>query len=223
LEELCERVGCTVERELPVQLRDYEAIRDVSRRVVTTDGKCDLYITTHEDAYMLDVTVVHPLTDWAMRVCKDSGNSSKALAARERTKRRKYGVAAKEKSATMVPFVVDVYGRLGTSALDFLRQLGDYAESRDRYESRSDFLDMAYRLVSAAIQRGNDATISSALRSARNAAAHGGQTRSADADAVPAAVAATRRSDGLRRSLARWMRVGRERVAKRAATLARDR
>jgi hypothetical protein len=169
LVELCERVGCHVEREMPVLLRDYDAPRGVARRVVSVDGKCDLFVTTHEGAFMLDVSVVHPLAEWALRRGADS---SKAMAVRARIKRRKYGVAAKEKGATMVPFVVDVYGRLSAHAITFLRQLADYAESRERCESRSDFLDRAYRSVSAAIQRGNDATITSALRSARDAAAH---------------------------------------------------
>src|SRR5690349_17803876 len=83
---------------LAVLLRDYKAPRHAGK-VMTEDGKCDLYITTHEGAYMLDVSVVHPLAGWALRRGRDS---SKAMAVRARTKRRKYGVAAKERGATMV-------------------------------------------------------------------------------------------------------------------------
>jgi hypothetical protein len=170
LEKLCDDAGCLPTRELPVELYmdENRRMKDGGGRDVMENGRADLYVTTHDgDAFLIDVSIVHPIstTNFAL----DSSSSSKAIAARAREKRRKYAKAAKAVDAVMVPFVGDAYGKLGPDAERFLRLLARYAESHDRCESADDFLHKAYAAISAAIQRGNVRTIGRACMRARNA------------------------------------------------------
>src|SRR3954454_22519233 len=78
LHELCERVGCHVEREAPVEMRMDDDLKDIKGGDLLEGGRIYLWVTTHEASYYVDVSVVHPLADTHQQL--DSKNSSKARA-----------------------------------------------------------------------------------------------------------------------------------------------
>jgi len=167
VEQLCLRVGCSVERERVVLalVDETRVLKDIRGDDMTEESKIDLVVSP-STTFFVDISV-HPAAE--MHLKRDSSDSGKAIAERERQKRLAYGRVAKQQDAQLVPFVVDAYGRIGNSAQRFLRELAEFGAGRDACDSTSDFLDVAYSLVSVAIQRGNVRAVQRALTCVRQA------------------------------------------------------
>ena len=101
---------------------------------------------------LIDVTVVTPLTQEMLRHGTSARVAGAAASAAARYKRGKYPLVS------MIPFVIEHYGRWGADALALAKRL---APGPDR--GRSEALSTLYQDISCALQRANaDAIISAA-------------------------------------------------------------
>ena len=138
---------------------------DASGKKLPEDARIDLLVTSHTTTVMIDVSVIHPRAEMNRKLdAKDSGG---AIAERAKKKMEYYGRAASTMDAELIPFVVDAYGRLGNSAILWIKTLAEYAEAHGHYNSEEEFKDDAYSIISTAIQKGNAASIIRTLQSIR--------------------------------------------------------
>mgnify|MGYP001787467346 CR=1 FL=1 len=101
---------------------------------------------------ILDVVVTHPSQQAHVnQACTRAGHAAAQAERAKVSEFRRIGEDAGQYD--FVPFAVESYGRLGTSAQSFLKQLGDVAAARGSI-SRAAFVRSAYREVSCALQRG---------------------------------------------------------------------
>ena len=79
----------------------------------------------------MDVSITHPCCESVLSSASVPGGAARV---RETTKLRKPGYAeraAKEKNATLVPFVMESYGRFGNMASQLLQFVADRLHHRD--------------------------------------------------------------------------------------------
>jgi hypothetical protein len=100
---------------------------------------------------ILDIVVAHTARrDYLGQSCTRAGYAAQRAADDKVRDFKKFGDAGQYE---FVPFAVESYGRLGVSAQNFLKRMGDVAAGRGKI-SRSAFVKSAYREVSCALQRG---------------------------------------------------------------------
>jgi hypothetical protein len=100
---------------------------------------------------MVDVVVTHPARqDCLGQACVRNGIAAQRSEDRKVREFRQFGDAGQYE---FVPFALESYGRLGASAQNFLKRLGDIGAGRANI-SKSAFVKSAYREVSCALQRG---------------------------------------------------------------------
>ena len=100
---------------------------------------------------IVDVFVTHPAQQETLgQACKREGVAAQRAEAGKVSDFKKFGDAGHYK---FVPFGVESYGRLGSSAQSFLKRLGEIAAGRGNI-SKSAFVRSAYKEVSCALQRG---------------------------------------------------------------------
>lgn len=101
---------------------------------------------------IVDVVVVHPLQQ--RHVHGASRGAGVAAGRAENDKVREFRqMGADAGQYDFVPFGVESYGRLGASAQNFLKAMGDVAAKHGNI-SKAAFVRSAYREVSCALQRG---------------------------------------------------------------------
>ena len=94
-----------------------------------------------------------------------------AITARARAKHKLYNAHVTEARARLVPFVCDVYGRMGGEAMDFVRRvMAPRAAATDRQRSTTAYISYVLSRLSVAIQVGNARAANSALQKLRSAA-----------------------------------------------------
>ena len=100
---------------------------------------------------ILDIVVTHPVRrDLLGQACSRAGFAAKRAEDGKVRNFRRFGDAGQYE---FVPFAVESYGRLGASAQNFLKRMGDVAAGRGKI-SKAAFVKSAYREVSCALQRG---------------------------------------------------------------------
>jgi hypothetical protein len=100
---------------------------------------------------ILDIVVTHPARrDLLGQSCARAGFAAQRAEDGKVRNFRRFGDAGQYE---FVPFAVESYGRLGVSAQNFLKRMGDVAAGRGKI-SKSAFVKSAYREVSCALQRG---------------------------------------------------------------------
>ena len=121
------------------------------RKGRTTIGQSirpDAIISTHDERFMIDVSVINPTSE-----SYSIGKPGAAARSREQQKTRKYKQLAELEQCKFVPFVLESYGTWGRSATKLLRVLSE------QYSQDENLARVWYRraivAVTFALQAGN--------------------------------------------------------------------
>jgi hypothetical protein len=129
--------------------------------------RMDLVVQVSGTLYYIDVSCVQPLA--AHNRARDASDSGNAIAARAIVKHKLYDAYAREARARLVPFVCDVYGRLGAEAMSFVRGvMAHRAAAAGRARRGAVYAAYALARLSVAIQVGNARAAAAAIQKLRS-------------------------------------------------------
>jgi hypothetical protein len=115
----------------------------------------DLKISLGPKRYLVDVVISHPLCSTHVAHAARSGRPLAVAEQAAREKRRKHEGEIKDKGATFVPFLLEIFGGMGRDAAAFIKQLiGEAKLLNYRWAPRETVYGII-PAVSAAVQRGN--------------------------------------------------------------------
>jgi hypothetical protein len=111
----------------------------------------DVLVSTLEDVLNVDVVITHP----ASKTLRGRASKTPGAAARvaEENKRRSHA-AGGTRGYRFVPFAMETYGRLGTAAVEVLREWADAAAGAGVF-SRDAYLSWIKKELSVSLVRGN--------------------------------------------------------------------
>ena len=132
----------------------------------------DLYITIGSKQWLIDVTIRHPLAPSHVEAV--ARNHMACIEAAEKEKHGIYKDLVANTGITLVPFVVETTGRLGTEAKKFLnKELIAEAASYRVVWAPKQVVYSIYREITMAVVKGNAAMFASNARKCQLALARG--------------------------------------------------
>jgi hypothetical protein len=119
----------------------------------------DLFVSFDGHLYLIDITIHNPVSLSAHNTL------NKSYAAKETAKNAKYAHMARERHATFIPFVIDIFGGLAPKAQWFLHQLqkGILARNPHLVSSSADVASSIHHALSLALFMGNERMVATAL------------------------------------------------------------
>ena len=126
-------------------------------RYTTSDSRADIVVSESENGGTaeLDVALAHP---WGQDVLPSSANTDGAAARiREEIKHKKYSheMLPGGYSPSLIPLVMEHFGRWGQEASDYLNQLSRLSRDEDGRPNPSDFKTHWRHRLSVQLQRCN--------------------------------------------------------------------
>jgi hypothetical protein len=112
----------------------------------------DLLILNSSRSFMLDVSVVEPTAPTYLPMARTTAGS--AAHRRERDKHAKYDAIANAEHCSFQPFIMEVYGTLGTQARNMVKTLAKQA-SILHVDSENRFIKRAMSMLMTVLQIGN--------------------------------------------------------------------
>lgn len=142
------RAGCASSME-----PSYRHLRGAQQQQAASQRRGDVLVVMPSGKIsVVDVVVVHPSQQ--QYLAGAAARAGHAAVGAERGKVNSFRQLGQDAGQyDFVPFALESYGRLGSPAQSFLKELGTVASSRQGI-SRAAFLRSAYREVSCALQRG---------------------------------------------------------------------
>lgn len=137
------------------------AIREPTGLAADANLRPDLLLLMDGQQLLVDVTVVNPSAK-----SHDPETVPTTIRQAEREKLNKYRQLALDHGATIVPFVVDVYGGLNKHARELLSRIASTAAEHE-VESFASYRQSVAGAVSAALVRGNGALVRTWLNQRR--------------------------------------------------------
>jgi hypothetical protein len=120
----------------------------------------DLHVIMGHRLFLVDVSIVHPT---ATSNVVQAARSLSAAKKREKVKLRQYSEMARQQSATFVPFVIESFGGFGPRAVEFMKEVADFAHQHMDFDRDEVIVDLK-TTIAVAVQNGNSAIIARGLQ-----------------------------------------------------------